>query len=124
MEYKEEAQQKLFVRWFKIQYPFFSRLIMSIPNGQNVGGWRGQRLKDMGLLSGAPDLLLAVPTRRYSALFIEMKSITGNVTKMQKEIHAGLSLKGYRVDVCYSADEAIVACKRYIEDTYDEEVRD
>lgn len=113
MRYIESSEQKVFVQWFKIQYPHFAKQIMAIPNGQNVGPIVGRRLKDMGLLPGAPDIFIAVPTAIHNGLFIEMKTKGGRVSKEQAEVHDILRRNCYRVSICWSADEAMLATKEY-----------
>ena len=118
MKYKESRHQIVFVRWFKGYYPQFQSLLMSIPNGQNVGPVAGQRMKDMGQLRGAPDLFIAVPVDPFCGLFIEMKCETGRVTAIQKEVHDYLREQGYAVAICYSADEAIKITNDYFRPRY------
>lgn len=113
-KFEESANQTFFVHWFKMQYPQYHQLIMSLPNGQNVGPRIGKRLKEMGLLKGAPDLLLAIPKNGHHGLFIEMKSNEGRVTPEQKEVHAKLIDMGYQVSICYSAYEAMDIVKIYL----------
>ena len=118
MKYEESRHQIVFVRWFKGYYPQFQSLLMSIPNGQNVGPVVGQRMKDMGQLKGAPDLLLAVPVGPFHGLFIEMKTEGGRVTTSQKEIHEYLREQGYAVYVCYCANEAMKVTNEYLKPRY------
>ena len=114
MQYRESAEQKAFVFWFKTQYPKFSFNIMSIPNGQNVGKHAGKILKETGLLKGAPDLFIAVPTVIHSGLFIEMKVKGGKVNSHQELVHEVLRDFCYDVRVCWSCDEAIESTKSYL----------
>ena len=106
MQYRESPQQILFVRWFKVHHPEFQKLIASFANGQNVGPFVGQRLKDMGMLKGMTDLAIFIPCAPYHGLLIEMKGKGGRVSPEQKEIHEGLRAQGYKVGVAYSAEDA------------------
>ena len=86
---------------------------MMIPNGQ-MSVHIGQRLKDMGQLKGAPDLLIAVPSANYHGLFIEMKATKGRLTPEQKEVHKELLAQGYDIHVCYSDQEAMQVTQNYL----------
>jgi hypothetical protein len=114
MKYEESRHQTVFVRWFKGYFPQYQYLIMSLPNGQNVGPRIGQRLKDMGQLKGAPDLFLAIPRNGFHGLFIEMKASKGRATPEQKQVHAHLKEQGYAVHICYSDDEAVAVTSEYL----------
>jgi len=121
MEYRESAEQKIFVRWFKTQYPQFSKLIYSIPNEGKCKPHIGQIRKDMGKLAGIPDICIAVPTMTRPGLYIEMKSINeegkkSGLSTAQREIHLELKKVGYRVETCWTADEAIAVAKDYLKD--------
>lgn len=123
----EEQHQVAFVDWFRSQYPRYCRLLTLGSFGENVGEKRMNRLKQMGLTPGYPDLFLALPKkiehhkfRRvaslgmqefievefYGGLYIEMKTKTGRVSECQNEIHELLRKYHYKVDVCRNWDEA------------------
>ena len=105
----EEANQVAFVRWFRYQYPALAPLLTLGSFGENVGPKRMNRLKQMGLTPGYPDLILYWPKevrdRQYCGLFIEMKTKTGRVSEVQANIHFILQ-RNYIVTVAHSFDEA------------------
>jgi len=106
MKYTEEAHQKYVVQYFNLKYPHLEGLLYHIPNGQNVGVRAGYRLKKAGLVSGLPDLHIAIPTNEHPGLYIEMKSEKGRCTLRQSKMQAILRSVGYRVEVCHSWIEA------------------
>lgn len=113
MEHKESAEQKIFVRWFRLQYPHHRKRIAMMGNERKCNPYMGVILNEMGRLTGVPDLFIAVPTKLHPGLFIEMKYGKNKCTESQLEVHEDLREVGYRVDVCWSADEAIAVVKDY-----------
>jgi len=94
----EHRSQVAFVNWCRLN----NILVFAIANGGARNLITAKRLKDEGVLAGMPDLCLP----KYN-LYIEMKSPKGYVTDTQKYIHVKLRKAGCRVEVCYSAEEAI-----------------
>jgi hypothetical protein len=95
-------------------------LFHSIPNG----GFRTKRtaalMKAEGALSGIPDTHLPIarwwPDGSVShGLYIEMKAKGGRLSAEQKEVIPMLEDAGYKVAVCYSADEALQVIAEYLE---------
>lgn len=60
-----------------------------------------------GVKGGVPDIFVDHPTDRYHGLRIEMKRPGETPTDKQLIWHERLRARGYRVDVCYSAVEAL-----------------
>ena len=77
---------------------------MHVPNG----GWRspieGAIFKGLGVMAGAPDVLLLKHGR---AEFLELKAPGGRVSDAQKAAHERLRAAGCNVAICYGLDEAI-----------------
>ena len=67
------------------------------------------RLKLVGWRKGMPDLQLFVPSARYHALFIEMKSLKGRPEKEQLVYLSDLRTQGYAACICYG-DKAAITC--------------
>ena len=91
-------------------------LLYHVPNGGFRNKVTGARLKKEGVKAGVPDLFLPVPTDLYHGLYIELKKrdFSNKPTQSQKWWIAALRKKGYRVEVCYGADEAIGAICDYL----------
>lgn len=70
------------------------------------------RLKQMGLTPGYPDLIFNIPklyinpVRLVAGLMIEMKTKTGRLSPAQKVIHTKLIKQRYEVCLAKSWDEA------------------
>ena len=100
------------VSWFRLRYPEASRVFMAIPNGSARNPWTAKNLKDEGVLSGAPDLVLLVPRHGYASLCIEMKKAGGRQSESQKAFQEAAKEFKNKYVVCYSFDEF----KRVVED--------
>ena len=102
----EGLEQKLFFDWLKLAKPMARALTFAIPNGGKRDELVGFILKQQGVTAGVPDVYMAVPTDFYPGLFIEFKYGSNKLTGVQQVFIARLREAGYRVDVCYSFEEA------------------
>ena len=103
------------VSWFRMRYPEASGVFMAIPNGSARNPWTAKNLKDEGVLSGAPDLLLLVPRHGYAGLCIEMKKPGGRVSDSQKAFKAAVEGFKYKYSIIYSVEEFKRLCEDYLE---------
>lgn len=113
-EYSEFAHQRAVVAWMRLQHPHLARLMTLGSFGENIGQRRMGELKLLGLTPGHCDLVLYIPRLGFSGLHIEMKKPGGKVAPHQKEIHTLLRQQNYKVEVCYSSDDAINILKEYL----------
>ena len=84
MNYPESNTQQACVKWFRLQYPELSYLLISVPNGGKRFKQTARILKSEGTVAGVADLLLLVPTQHYACLAIEMKSEKGKIQPSQE----------------------------------------
>jgi hypothetical protein len=106
-------EQVEFVRLMRKRYPEI--IGYANANGEARSKAGGQRLKMEGVLPGVPDLFLAEPWKLWHGLYIEMKRTAGGrVSDAQRLIIPRLIAKGYRVEVCRGADEAMEALEDYL----------
>lgn len=116
----EHQEQAAVIAWWyavhgKYRLPPFA--LLAIPNGGARDAITGSMLKAEGVRPGAPDLLLAVPTPSFSALFIEMKRTDGaKPSTEQQAFIAYLLSAGYSASVHYGATSAIVAIEEYLKE--------
>lgn len=114
----EHEEQKKVIEWWRLESA--SRkipedVLFAIPNGGKRNVATGRVLKSEGVRSGIPDLFLALKRHSFSGFFIEMKRVKRSVlSEKQTEIHAILRRCGYRVEVCYGADDAIEKIEEYL----------
>lgn len=131
----EHAEQVKVVQWWNMfarSYRLDPRLLVAIPNGSMLAGdsrmrsIQARRLKNEGVRTGYPDLLLDVCrklTSGYYGLRIEMKRSDWKEPKSGKalkhwenqcELHRAIQQQGYKVLVCKGHNEAINAIKDYL----------
>ena len=110
----EGLEQQAFFDWLKLVHPFIRALSFAIPNGGYRLKAEAIRLMKQGVTPGVPDLFVALPTEYYAGLFIEMKVGKNTTTGLQQAFIARLREVGYRVDVCYSFEEAQAVLLDYI----------
>ncbi len=91
------------------------RLLYAIPNGGKRDAREAAHLKRQGVKPGVPDLCLACARDGFFGLYIEMKTPPNKPTHLQAAWHVGLREEGYRVEVCYSASEAIEVLRAYMQ---------
>jgi hypothetical protein len=103
------------VSWFRARYPEASKVFFAIPNGSARNPWTAKNLKDEGVLSGAPDLVLLVPRNGYASLCIEMKKAGGRQSESQRAFEEAAKAYKNKYVVCYSVEEFQRVCEDYLE---------
>lgn len=85
----------------------------AIPNGGRRNLVEGANLKRSGMQKGFPDLGIPIPTKSYPGLYLEVKRVEDGVISEEQHYWIDkLRKRGYRVEVCYGAEEG----KAYIRD--------
>ncbi len=134
----EHDHQKAVIQWandmVKVQPKKYWMLkyLYAVPNGARTSRSVANRLKAEGMKAGVPDLCLPyskvetnwykddIPSDeiKYHGLYIEMKSkdTKGRLSDDQKDWIEYLSGQGYKVEVCWSAKEAIKCIEEYLND--------
>lgn len=98
-----------------VQIAIVSRLIfhgivaIHIPNEGRRSAIAGRRLKQEGMLKGAPDLC-CVGDGGLTA-WLEVKTAKGRLSEAQADCHALLRRKGHFVAVVRSQDQAVAALR-------------
>lgn len=104
----EHRLQSACVKWFRYQYPQYSRLLFAIPNGGARNAATGRKLKEEGVVAGVADLFLSVPGNDGShGLYIEMKTLEGRQSDVQKQFQYDVEKQGYKYIVCRSVEEFV-----------------
>lgn len=98
----ESDLQKACVKWFRLQYPNYSTLLFSVPNGGMRNTLEAMKMKKEGMTAGVSDLILLLPRGHFHALCIEMKTMAGRQTDYQKQWQQAVEAAGYRYEVCRS----------------------
>jgi hypothetical protein len=117
IKHTEANYQQQVVEWARLahmsgKYPNLDLLHCSL-NGVKLSALQATKSKQQGMLSGVPDLFLPVPIGGYHGLFIEMKSEKGRLSANQTWFLSKVELLGYKIAVCYSANEAIKTIENY-----------
>lgn len=118
---ESEIQQSC-LRWFRLQYPRLAKegVLFHIANEGIREGGMGGRLQREGLVRGVADLCLAIPSKGYGALYIEMKrpkTIFHAATYQspeQKEWQKVMEKYGNKYVVCHSVEEFMGAINGYL----------
>ena len=123
-EHQEQCAVIQWANYYEAKWPEL-RLLFAIPNGGARHIVTARKLKTEGVKAGVPDLFLPVPKFHSGrgvnnivpsyGLFIEMKVKPNKPSKEQIMWIDLLNKQGYRVEVCYSADEAIEVLRGYLE---------
>jgi len=111
--------QKACVKWFRYQHSDIKDLLFSIPNGiplanQNIRTKIYNKLKEEGLQPGVPDLFLAVGNSIYNGMFIEIKSKSDRLRKVQADMIRELESENYKCIIVRSLDEFIDEINSYM----------
>lgn len=113
----EHQEQKWLFQWAEFQsarYPAL-KLMYAVPNGGKRDIITASVLRDEGVKSGVPDVMLPAPIGRYHGLYIEMKRQQGGrLSDSQKEWLHNLREQGYATVVCKGTDEAQSAIMDYL----------
>lgn len=113
-KFDEHEEQSRFVQWLEWMKNRGHKLrYFAIPNGGKRGKVEASRFKREGVVSGAPDVVIAFDDGR--TLWIEMKVRKGGtVSPEQKKIHAELKELSHHLHVAKGAREAAEIVKDYI----------
>ncbi len=111
--------QQACVKWFSLQHNDIKNLLFAIPNGIPIydNKLRVQiynRLIAEGLQPGVPDLFLSVGNSLYNGLYIEIKSKTDRLRKVQADMIRELESENYKCIIVRSLDEFIKGVDEYL----------
>ena len=99
---------------FLIAYPNGgSRKKIKLKCGKFVS-LEGKRLKKEGVKAGVSDLFLALPSKGFGGLWLEVKTSKGKVSKAQQSWRDLMRSTGYCAGVVRSVDEGIQVIKYYL----------
>lgn len=105
MRHLESTMQKNCITWFRLQYPEYSLVLFSVPNGGRRDKITASILKAEGAVAGVSDVILLLPRHGYSSLCIEFKTKDGRQSKSQKEWQKAIEDAGSKYVVIRSFDE-------------------
>ena len=113
--------QKNLVTWFRLQYPKYKNHLIRIGNEGKKSVITGKVDKQTGLIPGASDLFLAMPSNGYGGLWLELKREGAKITPSNKAHHdrqiAFLEMMqsvGYQGYMVWGFEEAKEAIQSYL----------
>lgn len=109
---ERDEQIKLF-KWIK-KNPKIKPFALYIPNDGKRSPQLGAIYKRMGLRPGTSDIFIAIPTKRWHGLWIELKWGKNKATPAQLEFINDMRSQGYYAEVIWGADDAIQLIKDYL----------
>ena len=112
--HKESCIQQSCVRWFRLQYPQYARLLFAVPNGGGRSRIEAAIMKGEGVTAGVADLLLLVPSGEWPYLCIEMKTPSGRQSPAQKEWQRDVENIGGKYAVCRSLEDFMSLINDYL----------
>lgn len=108
-----------FIQYLEVQYP--NLLFWHTPNNQELSFLDrikaiviAKKRQKLGVKKGVPDLFFPVPQKGFHGLFIELKRKGGRLEKEQKQMIKRLEDNFFKVDVCFSLDQAINCLDDYL----------
>lgn len=102
------------VAWLKYQYPYLAPLFFAVPNGGSRDKREAAIMKAEGITAGVSDLILNVPSGRYTQLAIEMKAGSSQ-SEAQKRYQRYAEAVGIKYIVCKSFQSFQGETENYIE---------
>ena len=100
--------------WACKGYGIPEEALAHIPNEGRRSIGAGARLKREGLRKGFPDMGLFVPAHGKGALFIELKTWGGKVSREQADYLEMLRSRGYPACVCFGWEAARQCIEDYL----------
>lgn len=110
----ESGIQKACVRWFRIQYCQYAKLLFAVPNGGLRNAIEAAIMQDEGVVPGVSDLILLISRNGYTSLCIEMKRADGKQTKFQKEWQLLVEKNGSKYVICRCFDDFFKTVNEYL----------
>ena len=108
----EEKLQTEIIKYIKLQYPKI-RYCASL-GGIYTGPRQAAKAKRTGYSRGFPDLQITEARGSYFGLFIELKTLKGQPTLVQKEWIKDLKSRGYAAYICKGIDETMETIDAYM----------
>ncbi len=115
LKISEDQLQRQCVKWFRMQYPQYLMRMFAIPNGGKRDAITATKMKQTGTLAGTWDLLLSVPRRGYSGLFIEMKVGKNNLSDHQRDFRKAHG-DDYAFAICKTLDAFMKVINLYLKE--------
>ena len=100
------------VKYLKLKYPK-ARFCASL-GGIYTSPTQARKSKLTGYSRGFPDLQICEARNGFHGLFIELKTLKGRPTEVQKEWIKDLQERGYCAEICKGIDETLKLIDEYL----------
>lgn len=124
MNHIESSIQQACVASFRAKYPWAAKLLIHVKNEETGGARAGGIHKAEGVVAGAPDLLLLIPSNFLIGpcpyLCIEMKSEKGRIKDSQLLYRTYVQAAGSQYIICRSVDDFMAIADEYMSGVSDE----
>ena len=115
VSHPESELQIRCVKWFRMQYPQYGRLLFSVPNGVKLKLTQARIAKAEGMVAGVADLLLLVSDNIHHGLCIELKNgQKGRQSDNQREWQEAVEREGYKYVICRTEIDFRTEIYRYL----------
>lgn len=111
---EEHRLQCACVRWFRLSFPQYSKLLFAVPNGGARSKATAGKLKAEGVVAGVADLLLLIPRGGHPLLAIEMKTPHGSQSPDQKAWQKKAESIGIRYIICRKFEDFVQEIREYL----------
>ena len=105
-EISEESIQKSIVHT-AMEHPKLCKLVLHFPNEGKRSPRYGKLMKDLGMRPGVADLFLPAGRHGFIGAWIEVKSVGGTVSPLQKLFLEDMAAENYFTAVCWSINEGL-----------------
>lgn len=117
----ENQEQRALVKWLSY-HPIVRNYFLKLNNEGKRSDITGHNLKLMGLKTGASDLFIFYPTKKYHGLFLEVKrnkKYTPSEMRTDTWIAQQMFLDcvkkvGFAGEVCYGVENGVAIVTRYL----------
>lgn len=124
MKHREDMEQCALMQWARITRHnggMIADWLIAIPNGGKRNASEAARMKKQGVKAGVSDLFLALPSKQFHGLWIEMKapktnaSPAGKPTQVQLDWLDRMAAAGYAAQLCFGWQAAKDAITEYLQ---------
>jgi len=109
----ESSEQILLFQWINL-HPKIAPYAFHIAGERKCSPQYGSLLKKLGAKAGVADIFVAIPTKTFSGLWIELKAGKGRLTPNQKEFLDNMTSQGYLAVCCHGFEAAKEVIETYL----------
>jgi hypothetical protein len=110
----EHQHAVAFCKYVKFTLPYIWEVMFHVPNGGHRHIKTAFDLKQEGVKAGVPDYFVPYPTKSKHGLFIELKTETGRLSKVQQDYLDRLEKLGYECVTAYGWQQAVEFLENYL----------